>query len=546
MHALNHPNLKNYFQAKQRWLPQAPRLAAWHAAISLISPSMRTVPSWVFLILTCVAALSGLRADALRPAENVPEPLRQFRGAWIASVWGINWPTKTSFTKEQQQAELRALLDQAVALRLNAIILQVRPACDAFYESKLEPWAKWLTGTMGKSPGYDPLKFAITEAHARGLELHAWINPFRALVGTNQAVSPNHISQTHPEWTRTYGTQKWIDPGEPKVRDYSLAVLADIVTRYDIDGLHFDDYFYPYPLRNPDKSIIQFPDDAAFALYGKELDRSAWRRANINDFVQRLYVKVKQLKPTVKVGVSPFGIHQPGVPEGIKAILNPYEQMGCDSVCWLQSGWCDYFTPQLYWRIDPPDQSFSVLAKWWQEQNHRADHRATHLWPGLATDRIKGTDDPERPPTEILRQMELSPTGHVHWNLGALMQDRGGLNKLLTDGPYAQAALVPASPWLNPERPPMPSNVKFTRQQERITLSWDPAVAPSVRWWIVQRKTDTGWNLAGVLPVNLLEFRTPAGSAALAVRGCSAAGLLGLAQVIQFQGDTSAGKNSSN
>ncbi len=479
---------------------------------------------WLLALAGFVWLGALARAEYVAANLPVPAPAEQFRGAWIATVWGINWPTKPKASKEEQQAELRALLDQAVALHLNAIIFQVRPACDALYESKLEPWSQWLTGTMGKSPGYDPLKFAITEAHLRGLELHAWVNPFRAMAG-GKSVAKNHVSLTHPEWTRTYGTQKWMDPGEPKVRDYSLEVIADIVRRYDIDGLHFDDYFYPYPLRNPDKSIIQFPDEALFQQYGQGMDRSAWRRANINDFVERLYALVKRLKPAVKVGISPFGIHQPGVPEGIKAILNPYDQMGCDSRHWLRSGWCDYCTPQLYWRIDPPDQSFSVLTRWWKIQNLFPVHRATHLWPGLATDRIKGPGDPDRPATEILRQMELTAAGHVHWNLGALVKDQGGIKQLLTDGPYAQAALVPASPWLGPERPGPPQSAMVSQQAEVVSLKWK--AAPNVRWWIIQERTEKGWQLRTVLPGNILTYKFNQPPLAFALRASNPAGVLG-------------------
>jgi uncharacterized lipoprotein YddW (UPF0748 family) len=479
---------------------------------------------WLLVLAGVALLLPTAQAEYTSSKIPVPAPKEQFRGAWIATVWGINWPKNPKAPKEEQQAELRALLDQAVAVRLNAIIFQVRPACDALYESKLEPWSQWLTGTMGKSPGYDPLKFAIAEAHARGLELHAWVNPFRATAG-GKSMAKNHVCLTHPEWTRTYGTQKWIDPGEPKARDYSLQVIADIVKRYDIDGLHFDDYFYPYPLRNPDKSIIQFPDEPLFLKYGQGMDRSAWRRANINDFVERLYAMVKRLKPAVKVGISPFGIHQPGVPEGIKAILNPYDQMGCDSRQWLQSGWCDYFTPQLYWRIDPPDQSFSVLTRWWKIQNLFPKHRTTHLWPGLATDRIKGADDPDRPAMEILRQMELTPAGHVHWNLGALVKDQGGIKTLLTNGAYAQPALVPAFPWLGPERPGPPQGAVISSAEGKLSLKWK--AADNVRWWIIQQRTEEGWMVLAVLPASTLGYQFGKLPKAISLRASNAARVLG-------------------
>src|SRR3954470_22252901 len=236
-----------------------------------------------------------------RGAEPVPEPLREFRGAWVASVFNLNWPSRAGLPVEAQQRELREILDTAVSLRLNAILLQVRPSADALYASKLEPWSAFLTGKMGQAPQplYDPLAFAVEEAHARGLELHAWVNPFRALAAANGAVAANHISRTHPEWVCKYGTQLIIDPGEPAARAYVLSVLLDIVRRYDINGLHIDDYFYPYPT----KDRAPFPDTATYAKYraGKgALPLDEWRRDNINQFVDTLYRSVKSEKRWVK------------------------------------------------------------------------------------------------------------------------------------------------------------------------------------------------------------------------------------------------------
>ena len=458
---------------------------------------------------------SAAHADYVPGTETAPEPLRQFRGAWIASVHHLNWPSKGGLSASAQQAQLLALLDQAVSLRLNAIIFQVRPACDALYASKLEPWSQWLTGRMGGSPGYDPLEFAIREAHRRGLELHAWINPFRAIASNDTSPAANHVARTHPDWLRRYGSQQWMDPGEPQARAHTLAVCADLVRRYDLDGLHLDDYFYPYPIKRSDGTKIPFPDDSTYAAYGKGTDRPSWRRANIDAFVQALYAQVKAAKPAVKLGISPFGIWRPNVPSGIVARLDAYEELAGDSRKWLAQGWCDYFSPQLYWRIDPPDQSFSALFQWWTSQNSRQ----RHLWPGIATDRIESSDDPGRPAGEMVRQVMLTPQGQIHWNLGALKQNRGGLNPLLTKGPYAQSALVPASPWLG--------NALPARPQASLTESKLTCPAQSnTRWFLLQTKDVTGWK-STLLPSTIGTYQIPGTPQALSLRASSPTGLLG-------------------
>lgn len=359
----------------------------------------------------------------------------EFRGAWVATVHNIDWPSKAGLPAAMQKAELRAILDRAAELKLNAILLQVRPASDALYTSAKEPWSQFLTGKQGVAPGYDPLAFAIAEAHERGIELHAWINPFRAATSANTSLAANHIAKAHPEWVRRYGAQLWVDPGDPAARAYVLEVITDIVRRYDVDGIHIDDYFYPYPLKGGGPS---FPDEATWNRYGvaSGLSRSDWRRENINDFVRSMYRTVKATKSSVRVGISPFGIWRPGVPATIVAQLDAYGQLFADSRKWLAEGWCDYLAPQLYWSIEPAKQSFPVLLEWW-----RAQSRGTDVWPGIATDRIGAS----RPAREIVDQIALtrrgtSSPGHIHWSMKALMRNQGGVADLLRAGPYAEKA----------------------------------------------------------------------------------------------------------
>jgi uncharacterized lipoprotein YddW (UPF0748 family) len=368
------------------------------------------------------------------------EGAEEFRGAWVATVFNLDWPSKAGLPAAEQQAQLRAILDRAAQLKLNAILFQIRPASDAFYASKREPWSAFLTGRQGVSPGYDPLAFAISEAHARGIELHAWFNPFRAATSLNGPFASNHVSQTHPEWVRHYGGQLWLDPGEPKARQYVLDIILDVVRRYDIDGVHIDDYFYPYP-----KGGADFPDDAVWRSSGAPAtqSRADWRRENINHFVADLYHQVKAAKPAVRVGISPFGIWRPHVPETIEAQLDAFSQLFADSRLWLQKGWCDYLAPQLYWPSAPAKQSFPVLLEWWRSQSFAG----RPVWPGIATVRIGD----HVPATEIANQIALirhgvpagTAPGHIHWSMAALMRDQGGVDEALSQGVYSERAESP-------------------------------------------------------------------------------------------------------
>ena len=314
----------------------------------------------------------------------------------------------------------------------------MRPASDALYASTKEPWSEFLSGKAGVSPGYDPLEFAVAEAHARGLELHAWVNPFRAAINASANLPANHIATEHPEWVRRFGKQLWIDPGEPAARDYVISVITDIVRRYAVDGIHLDDYFYPYPLK-PGQAT--FPDDSSWDRYGAKsgLSRADWRRENINDFVRSMYRAVKAAKSKVRVGISPFGIWRPGVPPTTKAELDAYGQLFADSRKWVAEGWVDYLAPQLYWSIRPAEQSFPVLLDWWRAQSH-----GIPVWPGIATERIGS----KRPAREIIEQIALtrrgtSSPGQIHWSMKALMRNQGGIDDLLEVGPYAQKAELP-------------------------------------------------------------------------------------------------------
>lgn len=445
-----------------------------------------------------IAACSGSSGDITGPPVITPTDTaapavqREMRGLWIATVANIDWPSRNNLTADQQQAELVDIMTRAAATGINTIIFHVRPAGDALYESPLEPWGLMLTGTQGSSPGYDPLSFAIGEAHVRGMELHAWINPFRAgnTSDTVRMVAP-HLFRTRRDLIRVYGTNIWMDPGEPAVQDHSMRVIADIVTRYDIDGIHADDYFYPYQINDNAGKLVPFPDDATYSKYGGGLPRDDWRRANIDRFVERMYREVHAIKPTVKVGLSPFGIWRPGFPPGITG-LDAYATIYADSRKWLQQGWLDYLAPQLYWSISAAGQSYPALLDWWIAQNPLG----RHVWPGLAAYRVNDGTSSAFSMQEIPNQITMTrarpqASGNILYNTTWTLKRNGGaLAESLAQDLYKTRSLVPAVPWLDATAPGTPS-IAVSGGSIQIT----PAAGESPRWWTVRVHAAGGWTM---------------------------------------------------
>lgn len=480
-----------------------------------------------WLLLLFWTALGGVRADFVPSRAQPPEVPREFRGAWVATVYNIDWPSRQGLSAEQQQREMIAILDRAAALNLNAIVFQVRPAGDAVYNSRTEPWSHVLTGTMGQAPSYDPLEFAIQEAHRRGLQLHAWFNPFRARTSGPSQLHQRHIARRSPRLVHSYGNLLWMDPGQRAAQDHSLNVIRDVVRRYDIDGVHIDDYFYPYPIRNSAGRPLPFPDQATYDAYrrdGGRLELGDWRRQNIDGFIERLYGTIKSEKRHVLFGISPFGIWRPGVPPTTIAQLDAYEHLHADSRNWWHNGWVDYLSPQLYWSIDPPAQSFPVLLRWWAEENRNR----RHLWPGVATDRI----GPQRPAGEIIRQIaavrqQSGADGQIHWHMKPLMENRGGIDGLLRTQAYPTVALPPPSPWLGRDRIGAPR-----MRADAGAARWDGD--RNARWWVFQYRTGGNWHTR-VLREGRREMRWESGNAPthISVRGVDQYGNMGPATVLE-------------
>lgn len=427
--------------------------------------SIVVISAFIFSLNGC-NSFFGARND--QGAENLPRAEREFRAVWVATVANIDWPSKPGLSTEQQQKEALAILDTAAALNMNAIILQVRPHCDALYESTLEPWSGYLSGTQGKRPEpyYDPLTFWIDEAHKRGMELHAWFNPYRALLTGGNPVPESSIVLRRPDLAKKINENMyWLDPSMKETQDISYNVVMDVVKRYDVDGIHFDDYFYPY---NDGK----FPDDEQWEA-AKAKDPSAvredWRRSHVNGFIERVYRGIKAEKRNVKFGLSPFGIWRPKNPPSIQG-YDQYNMLYADAKLWLNKGWIDYWTPQLYWPVNQIPQSFPVLLGWWAKENTMK----RNLWPGMIISRPKE----ERTADEIFNQIMITrgivpdAPGQVHFSMKSFMRDSSLLNNVLRSGPYKRQALVPSSPWLD-DWSPEPPMLTTTVENDSIRISWN-------------------------------------------------------------------------
>lgn len=442
-----------------------------------------------FFLYACTSTKPVATAST---TEGIPKAMREFRAAWVATVANINWPSKPGLPVEEQKKEAIKLLDFLATNNFNAVIFQVRPQADALYKSDLEPWSYYLSGQQGKAPDpyYDPLEYWIDAAHERGIELHVWLNPYRAHHKDGKEVTEHSIVKKRPELALYLKEGYWwLDPAQQGTQDHSYAVVMDLVKRYDIDGVHFDDYFYPYPSYNGN---ADFPDTASWKVYqqsGGKLSRGDWRRNAVNVFIERLYKNIKAAKPNVKFGLSPFGIWRPGYPESVTG-FDQYDQLYADAKLWLNKGWIDYFTPQLYWPINRMGQSFPVLLGWWSGENTLK----RHLWPGISV----GSDTSAKNVNEITSQIMISrgmlpeSKGIVHWSISSLTKNPN-MMKGIKDGPYRTQALVPASPWLDNKAPFAPI-VTAKHESGDVKINWSHPDEKDVFHYVVYYTYGNTWS----------------------------------------------------
>lgn len=446
----------------------------------------RTVLSLFLLVVVLFTT------QAQQYSNKVPKADAEFRAAWVASVANINWPSKPGLSTADQQKEAIYILDLLRNHNLNAVIFQIRPQADALYASDIEPWSYFLTGKQGQAPNpyYDPLQFWIDAAHERGLELHVWLNPYRAHHVSGKEISEKSIIKTNPELVYKLAEGYWwLDPSLKGTQDHSAAVVRDIVTRYDVDGVHFDDYFYPYESYNKG---ADFPDQKTYQDYktnGGTLAIADWRRESVNTFIKRVYEEIKAIKKHVKFGLSPFGIWRPGYPASIEG-MDQYDKLYADAKLWLNEGWIDYFTPQLYWKVNQIPQSYPVLLGWWQAENTKG----RHLWPGMNSGLGGGPANSDEITNQIMISRGITPKspGHVHWSMAALMTHES-LRNDLHGSVYKRQALVPPSPWLDSDLPATPQ-FKVEKRSATAYINWSPSNPVELNNYVVYTKYGDNWD----------------------------------------------------
>ncbi|HJG71674.1 MAG TPA: family 10 glycosylhydrolase [Bacteroides fragilis] len=402
--------------------------------------------------------------------QQSPYPKREFRGAWIQAVNGQFRGIPTEKLKQ-------TLIDQLNSLQgagINAIIFQVRPEADALYASQLEPWSRFLTGVQGQAPSpyWDPMQFMIDECHKRGMEFHAWINPYRVKTSLKSELSLNHLYNIHPEWFVTYNNQLFFDPALPESRRHICMVVADIVSRYDVDAIHMDDYFYPYPAKGMD-----FPDDASFARYGGGFtNRADWRRSNVNILIQKIHETIRGLKPWVKFGISPFGIYrnEKNDPLGSKTNgLQNYDDLYADVLLWARNGWVDYNIPQIYWQIGHPAADYETLVKWWAKNTENRP-----LFIGQSVMNTIQNADPKNPSVNQLpRKMALERAyqtigGSCQWPASAVVENAGKYRDALVQEYHKYPALVPVFDFMDDKAPGKVRKVKKVWTEDGYMLFW--------------------------------------------------------------------------
>ena len=405
--------------------------------------------------LSAILALLFLMNVQLLTAQQKYE----FRGVWVATVDNIDFPSSKLLSTEAQKAEFISLLEMHKRNGMNALVVQIRPATDAFYPSEYEPWSEWLTGKQGKPPlpYYDPLQFMITETHKRGMEFHAWMNPYRAVFSVGKSsISPTHITKLHPEWFIEYGRTKYFDPGNKEAQKFVTNVVRDVVHRYDVDAIHFDDYFYPYRIAGK-----EFDDAASFKKNGNGLNKEEWRRSNVDSIIVMLSKAIKEENPYCQFGISPFGVWRniDKDPEGsnTKAGVTNYDDLYADILLWLKMKWIDYVVPQLYWEFSRKGVEFDILSKWWADHAYGRQMYIGHGIYRAMEPKSYAWKNPKELPNQIKRLREFSTIqGSVYFSSKSFSNNPNGWSDSLRNNYYKYPAIPPPMPWIDsiiPERP---------------------------------------------------------------------------------------------
>lgn len=419
-------------------------------------------------LLGVALALTGIFSQV---KAQLP-PKREFRAVWIATVENIDWPSRKGLPVEIQKQEFINILDKQQRNGMNAVIVQVRPAADAFYDSPFEPWSEYLSGVQGQAPNpyYDPLRFMLEETHKRGMEFHAWFNPYRAAINAGRnGVTANHITRMRPQWFVNFDGKKYFDPGIPEVREYVTQIIRDVVRRYDIDAVHFDDYFYPYPVPGRD-----FPDYNSYRQYGRNMLKDDWRRWNVDTIIQMVGKMIKEEKPWVKFGISPFGIwrnknkDQDG---SYTTGLSNYDDLYADVRKWLKNGWIDYVAPQLYWERGHRVANYELLLNWWAQHGF-----GRNVYIGHGVYRLRSNaawNLPAELPVQITEARTLNTIhGSAFYSNKSFSGNPLGIEDSLRNHFYRYPALRPAMPWINLPAPLPPYFIDAFERTDGLHLYW--------------------------------------------------------------------------
>lgn len=429
---------------------------------------------------------------AFSPIFVFAQPKYEFRGVWIATVDNIDWPVRNMTDPENQKADFIRQLELHKKNGMNAVIVQVRAAADAFYPSSYEPWSQWLTGVQGRppSPYYDPLQFMIEESHKRGMEFHAWLNPYRANFNINSAsIAPNHITRIHPEWFLTYGDKKYFDPGNKDAQEFVVNVVKDIVKRYDIDAIHMDDYFYPYRITGK-----EFPDAASFLRQGGRLDKDSWRRSNVDSIIRKISLAIKKEKKAVRFGISPFSVwrnkdRDPVRGSDSKAGQTNYDDLYADILLWLEKGWIDYVAPQLYLEIGHDKIAYEKMLSWWSRNSY-----GRHIYIGHGIYRADERSAAWKNPNELPNQIKLlrrypNIQGSIYFSSKSFDRNPNGWNDSLQNNYYQYPALLPPMRWIDNEKPwaPIVERSLINDSVIRLIVKPDPRNLIPIKYYVLYK-----------------------------------------------------------
>ena len=426
------------------------------------------------LLLFCLLFFSC--GTSKKSLTHVPEaaPKREFRGAWVQTVWQSRYSQMNSAAMKYYSADMGRKLDEA---GINAVIFQIRPEADAFYRSELEPWSRFLTGVQGRAPDdptFDPLAFIIEECHQRGMELHAWLNPYRVKASLDNTLSENHIYWRFPERFVTYGNQLFFDPGLPENREFICEVVRDIVSRYRVDAIQMDDYFYPYPVAG-----TPFPDDESFQIYAASQgfspsQRDDWRRNNVNLLIRQIKLTIAHTKPWVRFGISPFGIYRNrrNDPKGSDTNgLQNYDDLYADIKLWVKEGWIDYNLPQLYWEIGHAAADYNTLLQWWNDNNY-----GQHLYIGQD---LKRSIDKQELALKISQSREMSFVhGNCYWYGYQILDNVEGVADVMKSDLHRSKSLIPAYTHMHKGRPAAVKKLTDVYTEDMHFLTWDHKKEP--------------------------------------------------------------------